>query len=430
MNFYDAAYLASLPVLAPAIAYKRFKHGKYKDSLPGMLGKRLPPRPLDPAQVERCWLHSVSVGETIAAGSIFREIERRRLGWEFLATTTTETGQAQALQTLAGANTFAFAPADFSWVVRRFHEVYRPSLYCFFETEIWPNNLAECGRRGLPVYMINGKMSDRSSRRYAKFANVFRGPLSNVRRFFVQTESDAERIARVVGTETRITVTGNVKFDALPDPLSGRERSEIRRAWGFSENQVALIAGSTHPGEEEIVLRAFRSVRDAEPKARLVIAPRHPERFEEVAELLMARGWDFHRTSEGPWPGEGSPTVVLLDQMRVLAKSYGAAEVALVAGSWAPIGGHNLLEAAIHGIPVVRGPNMFNQREIVRVLGPEQGAPQVSEHSLAKVLLSLVRDPEKRQRMGERAAAAARSSKGAAHKTVDLLLEDLERFRT
>src|SRR5690606_13569563 len=143
VNLYDAAYLASVPILAPGIAWKRFRHGKYRDSLPGMLGRRAPTAPLPPPADERCWLHSVSVGETVAAGSVFRELHGRAPGWEFLCTTTTETGQAQAHQTMAGAQNFAYAPADFSWTVREFHRIWSPSLYLFFETEIWPNNLAE-----------------------------------------------------------------------------------------------------------------------------------------------------------------------------------------------------------------------------------------------------------------------------------------------
>ncbi|MDK2972318.1 MAG: 3-deoxy-D-manno-octulosonic-acid transferase [Candidatus Sumerlaeota bacterium] len=427
MNLYDAAYLAALPVMAPAIAYKRLRHGKYRDSLPGMLGRRLPAPPLAAPGTQRCWLHSVSVGETVAAGAVYREFGRRELGWEFLCTTTTETGQAQARSTFEGTGHFAFAPADFSWIVRRFHQAYNPSLYLFFETEIWPNNLIHCGRHGLPVFMVNGKLSDRSSRRYARAGSIIREPLSHVRRFFMQTQRDAERLERIIRDPARIEVTGNVKFDALPAPLTPEERAGFRRLWGAADDAVVILAGSTHPGEEELIWKAYEETRAAHPNALLVVAPRHPERFDAVAADFAKRGARVHRTSTGDNPAPGETDVVLIDQMRVLARSFGAAEIALVAGSWSPtVGGHNLLEAGVHGIPVLRGPHMHSQPDIVRVLGPKQGAPEVAGEQLAEVLTRLCGDPGERARLGGKAAAASASNRGAAVRVVDRVLELLK----
>ncbi|MCB2154397.1 3-deoxy-D-manno-octulosonic acid transferase [bacterium] len=427
MNHFDLAYLAALPVLAPVVTYKRMRYGKYRESLPGMLGKRLPSPPFSPAGVERCWLHSVSVGETIAAGSIYKSLRHRELGWDFLATTTTETGQAQAKRTLEGAEAFAYAPADFSWTVRAFLDAYNPSLYCLFETEIWPNLLSQCGQRGIPVYLINGKVSDRSAERYARARALFRGPLSSIHRFFMQTEKDAERMARILGSDELVRVFGNVKFDALPTPLTVDERADIRGRWGAGEDTIVILAGSTHPGEEEIVLEAYRRARLTNPNALLVLAPRHPERFSPVAELLTRADMRVHRTSTGPNPGDAD--VVLLDEMGVLARSFGAAEIALVAGSWCPVGGHNLLEAGVHGIPVLRGPDMHSQPDIVRVLGPEQGAPEVSAEDLGDWLIRLCRDADERERLGQLAAKASNSNRGAAGKVVDAMLEDLAKSR-
>ncbi len=423
MNLYDAAYLAAMPVIAPVIAYKRMRLGKYRESLPGMLGKRLPARALPKPAAERCWMHSVSVGETVAAGSVYRELKRRELGWEFLCTTTTETGQAQAHQTMAGAEQFSYAPADFSWTVRAFYRAYRPSVYLFFETEIWPNILSEGARRGVPIFLVNGKLSERSARRYVKASVLFRPILSNVRHFFMQTNQDAERMARIVGTEKNISVVGNVKFDALPDPLAAEERSTIRKAWGMGTDDVVALAGSTHPGEEDLVLDAYREAKAKCPALRLVIAPRHPERFDTVAGLIEKQGFALHRTSAGENAAPSCDQVVLLDQMRVLARSFGAAEIALLAGSWAPIGGHNLLEPAVHGIPVLRGPHMHAQPEIVRVLGPGDGAPEVPRERLAGMLIELGTEEAKRRAMGEKAARAANSNRGAAKRAVETIVE-------
>lgn len=424
MNAFDAAYLGALPIVAPAIAWKRWRHGKYRESLPGMLGKRLPDHPLAAPAEHRCWMHSVSVGETVAAGAIYRELRRRRPAWEFLCTTTTETGQAQAHRTMQGAEHFAYAPFDFSWTVRAHLDAYGPTVYAFFETEIWPNVLRGTAARGVPIFLINGKLSARSGSRYAKASFLFRPILSGVRRFFMQTQQDAERMERVIGDASRIEVTGNVKFDALPEPLQPAQRAEFRAAWGMGEGDIVALAGSTHPGEEEIIWRAFRAARERRPALRLVLAPRHPERFGEVADFFMSAGARVHRTSTGAAPG-GPIDVVLLDQMGVLGRAFGACEIALLAGSWKPIGGHNLLEPAVHGVPVLRGPHMHSQPEIVRVLGPEQGAPEVGEDELAVILEKLAADQGLRAEMGAKAAVAANSARGAARRVVDRMLEAL-----
>ena len=418
----DAVYLALLAASAPALLYKRLRHGKYGESFPGMMGKRLPARPLPLPREHRCWMHGVSVGETVAAGSVYRHLREQRSGWEFLATTTTETGQAQARRTYAGGEHFAYAPADFSWTVDAFLRAYRPSLYLFFETEIWPNLLHALGRRSIPAFLVNGKVSERSGRRYARVAFALRGPLSSVRRFYMQTQQDAERMARILGGEDRIQVAGNVKFDSLPEPLTADERRAWRARWGVSDDACVVLAGSTHPGEEETIWKAFAEARAQAPGLRLVLAPRHPERFPEVAEFLRRAAGSVHRTSSGE-PAPAGAAVVLLDEMGVLARAFGAADIAIVAGSWKPdVGGHNLLEAGRHGIPVLRGPHMHAQPDITRVLGPGQGAPCVEAAELGGTLARLAADPGERRALGERARDASTSNLGAARRVVEDLL--------
>ncbi len=425
MNAYDLAYLGAVPVVAPTIAWKRMRHGKYRESLPAMLGRRTPATPLPRATAERCWMHSVSVGETVAAGSVYRELRRRRDDWEFLITTTTETGQAQARRTMEGAEHFAYAPFDFSWTVDHHLDAYRPTLYLFFETEIWPNALRRSARRGVPVFLANGKLSERSAARYAQASFLFRPILAGVRRFFMQTQQDAERMERVLGDASRIDVTGNVKFDALPDALAPEERRSFRTHWGMRDGDVVALAGSTHPGEETAIWRAFAEARKDAAALRLVIAPRHPERFAEVARSLADAGARVHRTSAGPAPSNDRADVVLLDEMGVLARAFGACDIALLAGSWKPVGGHNLLEAAVHGVPVLRGPHMHNQPDIVRVLGPEDGAPEVAEDQLARWLANLANDEPMRTQLGTKARAAAQSMKGSARRVTDGILAEL-----
>jgi len=428
MNLYDAAYLSALPVIAPALMLRRWRHGKYRDSLPTILGKRFPDRALPRALTQRCWLHSVSVGETIGAAAVYRELRNVAPDWEYLSTTTTETGQAQARASMDGVEHMTYAPADFSWTVRAFHRVWKPSVYVLFETEIWPNALLECARRGLPVFLANGDLSQESARNYARLSFVFRHPLNAVSRFFVQTEKDAEAYARLLGRggEKRIEITGNVKFDALPQPLSASERAQLRASWGVVDDSPVIIAGSTHEGEEEMILRVFGEVRRVHTHALLVLVPRHPERFNAAAETVRRMGFTVHRTSQGPNPARvPKAQVVLMDEMRVLARRYGGGDIALVGGSWVPVGGHNLLEPAAHSLPVLRGPFMDEQPEIVRLLGPQDGAPCVLAPDLAREIADLIGDTDKRIALGRKAAAVARANRGAAGRTARGIVEEV-----
>lgn len=416
MNHFDLAYLAVAPFFLTATWYKRLRHGKYKRSLPGMFGANLPSPPL-PRHRERVWMHSVSVGETVAAGAVFRLLREDFPSWEFLSTTTTETGQDQAMRSLASATAHDFAPADLSWNVRRFLAAYEPSIYLFFETEIWPNTLMECGRRRMPVFMVNGKLSERSSRGYARLGGLLRKPLSNVRTFLMQTEGDADRLRRVVGPKAEILVTGNVKFDNLPAPLDAAARRELRARWGLADDAFVVLAGSTHPREERLVLEGFRQLKAVVPGARLVIAPRHPERFDAVAADLATVS-PVNRTTSGV-PCQNPDAVILLDEMGVLARSFGAADIGMVGGAWNPIGGHNLLEVTAHGIPVVHGPGMHAQKEIMRILTSHDASTACGEEAIGETLIRLAKDEDLRRALGARGQAAALENRGAARRVVD-----------
>lgn len=418
ISLWDVLYTASLPVVAPVIAYKRIRHGKYRDSLPAMLGRRLPVAgPEDKAF--RMWLHSVSVGETVAAGALYADFRRHNITWKFLSTTTTETGQAQALKSLGTAEAHAYAPADFTPIVRRFINAYRPSALVLLETELWPNMLVQCRRAGIPAFLANGKLSANSAARYTTFSPMFRPALKSIRLFLMQTQEYAERMARVMGTDHGIHVTGNIKFDALPKRLSQRERSVMRQAWRVEDDELVLIAGSTHHGEEILIAEAFRSLLAKGHKVRLLVAPRHPERFNEVGSILRNMFPEVHNLSTDE-AQEGKP-VLFLDKMHYLSRTYGAADIALVGGSWVNVGGHNLLEASTHGLPVLHGPHMQNQGEILRLLHSAGGCVRTTEQSLERELELLVTNHDRRKEMGEKGEEAAESNRGAAARTVDLI---------
>lgn len=423
INHFDLAYCSIAPFFLSVAAYKRLRHGKYRRSLPGMFGANLPDPPLAPHE-HRVWLHSVSMGETMGAGAVYRRMREAWPGWQFLSTTTTETGQDQAHKSLEGADWIDFAPVDLGWKVRRFLNAYKPSIYLFFETEIWPNTLLECGRRNIPVYLVNGKVSERSARGYTKLAPLLRPSLGAVRTFLMQTEADAERLARVAPAGARFVVTGNVKFDNLPEPLPGEDRLDLRRSWGVADDALLIMAGSTHPGEERLVYLAYRHLLQGHPKARLVIAPRHPERFSTVAEELRGLGAVVCRLSSEE-PSSSGGQVLLLDKMGVLARSFGASDIALVGGAWNPIGGHNLLEPAAHGVPVVHGPAMHAQGEIMRIMEDAQASLKVEEGDLGDTLARLAADPGLRQSFGEKAREAAAANRGAAERVVAELGRDI-----
>lgn len=426
-NLIDLAYLTASPFVAASMYRKYKKTGKYADSAPGMLARNIPSHRLP--KKTRCWMHSVSVGESVAASAFYKRLKVERPKWEYLATTTTETGQEQARKSLEGADYFAYAPFDYRPFLEKFHRYYRPSLYCFFETEIWPNHLLYLKKRKIPTFLINGKLSGKSARRYAQFGFLFKPVLSGVTRFFMQSERDAERMERIIGSSKRIEVVGNIKFDALPEPMKKDEKQQLRKSWSIQDDEFLIFAGSTHQGEEDSIIEAFLQARKEVPNLRLAIAPRHPERFDRVADTIMEYDLTVTRTSK---QGVGThiknlddQPVILLDQMGVLARYFGAGDLALVGGSWNPVGGHNLLEPAIHGIPVIRGPHMESQPEIVRVLSPKKGGLNIPEHRLGKAFIELAQNPERCKVIGKKAKRAAESSKGSAKRVVDLMLEDL-----
>lgn len=438
-TLFDLAYLAATPVLLPPLVYRRFALNKYRESLPGMLGKNLEKARAgseEKVSATTAWLHAVSVGEVVAAGAVMKHLHERQPQWRFLASTVTETGQNKARQSLKHADEIFYYPLDFSWIVRRFFDHFQPNLYIIHETELWPNFLLEARKRDVPVFLANGKLSPRSARRYLRARRFFQKPLSAFSAFCMQTEGDAERLRNLGVPEHKIHVTGNCKFDAPGEPLSNNERAEWLARLGWSSETPVVVAGSTHPGEEEIVLKAFRTLRNRIPDARLLLAPRHPERFNAVGEILEAEHWSVWRVSRGDYappqgqPGGGGPEVVLLDTIGQLARAYGLGQVALCAGSWANIGGHNLLEAAVHAVPVLRGPNMQNQPEIVRILGPAQGGLLVDADQLGQSLVELFEDEERRKDLGRRAADAVAQNRGAASRTVEIILQALSTSQT
>ncbi len=426
MTIYDLFYLGLTPVAAPVLAWRAAMRGKYRESLPGMLGRGLDGE--DPADWAggSVWVHAVSFGETMAAKAMLPLLRSRFEKTPLLVTTVTETGQGAARALVPSlADAARYFPADFSWVVRRFLRTFRPRVFIPMETEIWPNTLNLAADAGTKIVVMNGRVSPKSFQSYRRLGSLIRGPLSRVSAFCMQTDQDAERLGELCGDPSRVFVTGNCKFDTEIPPLDEVARCALREELGVPQSAPVVVAGSTHPGEEEIVLSAFEVIRKSVPDAVLVLVPRHPERFAGVWEMLARSGDTARRFSDGATNGAGPPSVVLVDRMGMLVRLYGIAAVAVVAGSFVPgIGGHNVLEAAAHGVPVVYGPHMNKQPDMVRILDAANGGTIADGQGLGTAVVRLLEDPDSALRLGLLGRAAVLRNRGSAARNMAIL----ERF--
>ncbi len=425
---YDLAYALALPALMPYLAWRRLARGKYAESAGGMLGRRLPP----PAEARRfadgsLWIHAVSVGEVQAARVVADGLQALAPRLPLVISTITETGQAAARRLFPDA-VHTYYPVDFSVNVERFQRVFNPRLFVLLESDLWPNFLAHASRRGTRCVLLNADISDRSFPRYLRFRRYLGPALGALDAVCAQTEVDAERFTALGVAPARIRVTGNCKLDLPAQVLDERERRELCARFGLNPERRWIVAGSTHEGEEALILRGFAELRREMPGLGLLIAPRHPERFAAVEQLARdaapaGEGWRVGAASR-PEPAS-DPDVVVLDAMGVLARSYGLGAVAIVAGSFCPTGGHNLLEAAAHGVPVVYGPDMHSQREIDRLFKSMCSGLQVRPDELHATLRRLLTDEAFRAAEGRKALQVLERNQGSARRTTEAAREIL-----
>jgi 3-deoxy-D-manno-octulosonic-acid transferase len=365
------------------------------------------------------WIHAVSVGEVLAVRPLIGPLRRRFPSHRVLLSTTTLTGNAVAKHSLAGADGLFFAPFDWATPVRRVLRRVRPSLLLLVETEIWPNLIRESRRAGARVAIVNGRISPRSFPRYRRIRPLLARVLAEVDLFLMQAEPHAERARAIGAPPERVRVTGNLKYDAAP-PRPAAALSRVIPPGDASSPLV--VAGSTVEGEENAVLDAFRRVRAAAPGARLVLVPRHPERFDAVARLVAEDGWPLARRTALGAEGWRSSPVLLLDTLGELAGTYPLATVVFVGGSLAPAGGHNVLEPAAAGRAVVVGPHMENFQEIADELRTAGALVQVPDAAaLGPALAGLLADEAERDAIGARALAVVERNRGAVDRTLDAL---------
>jgi 3-deoxy-D-manno-octulosonic-acid transferase len=342
----------------------------------------------------------------------------------FLSTTTL-TGQQLARRNVADVDAVFYFPFDWSFAARRTLDVVKPRLFIMMETEIWPNLLRECRRRGVKTVLVNGRISYRSYPRYRLVKPFFRRVLADVDRFCVQGEETARRLTNLGADPAKVIVTGSLKFDSLDvSPIPGRGRDRVLRFFRISPNRPVFVGGSTLKGEEEAVIRAFNRVRTTGSNALLIVAARHPERFDEVERLCRQEGLSTIRRSELPIDAEPRADAVILDTIGELAQLYQIATVVFVGGSLVPAGGHNILEPAVYGRPIIFGPYMQNFAEIVDTFLSNGAAVQVrSDRDLEEVTLSLMADPVRRARLGAAARALVEANRGAKDNTLRAINE-------
>ena len=364
------------------------------------------------------WVHAVSVGEVQAALPLIAWL-RHDKGLSVLVTTTTPTGSERVQKQFGDQVFHVYAPYDLPDVVGRFLDRVRPRLAIIMETEIWPNLFHRCQSMGIPLILANARLSARSADRYLQFQTLTKATLEKVSALAAQTQADADRFIALGMDTRRIHVTGNIKFDVdLSDDLHQRA-ALLRREWG--EQRPVWVAASTHAGEEELVLSAFAMVRTRLPSALLVLVPRHPERFDEVADLCRRRGYSVARRSEGSSVGDET-TVFLGDTMGELPLFYAASDVTFVGGSMVPTGGHNILEPAALGVPVVIGPHTFNFLEIARALVAHGGGERVmNQTELATAVVRYLENDKLRDATGSCGRELVERNRGALGRLQSLL---------
>jgi 3-deoxy-D-manno-octulosonic-acid transferase len=365
------------------------------------------------------WLHAVSLGEMSAAAPLVRALRSRYPDTSLVLTTATPTGRARARSSFGDGVDVRFLPYDTPGAVARFLDRIQPRLGIIMETELWPNLFRECERRGVPLVLASARLSAKSVSRYRRSGSLFRGIFSASSLIAAQTALDAERFIAIGAQSAGTRVIGNIKFDMELGAGVIDQGRALRSSFGSA--RPTWIAGSTHAGEEESVLAAHEELRADRADALLLLVPRHPDRFASVADLLARRGLRFTRRSSGILP-EAATQVVLVDSVGELAALYASADVAFVGGSLVPVGGHNLLEPAALGVPVLTGPYHSNGKDIARLLLEQGAALQVGDaRELAAALARLLADPAERRRIGAIGQRIVESNRGSIARLLELI---------
>ncbi len=415
-------YSLLLHLLAPIVLLKLYLRGRKAPAYRQRWNERFAHYSIAHKK-EVIWFHTVSVGEAEAAFPLIRAIQNRYPDQPILVTTTTPTGSARVKAVFEAAVEHVYLPYDLPRAVGRFLNHFKPRIAVMMETEIWPNLFHQCNQNKIPLFIINARLSEKSTRGYHKLKSLTEEALCNVSHIAARSENDANRFIALGARPAKVSVVGNIKFD-LKLPASLREQAEFIHQSLFLQRPV-WIAASTHEKEDEKVLDAFKVVQKKIPTALLVLVPRHPERFNKVAELCKKRHFSLIKRTEDK-PCSAKTAVFLLNTMGELKLFSIAADIAFVGGSLVPTGGHNVLEPAAAGVPVLFGPHMFNFSEIAELLLEKGAAIQVeNETELAEEVINLFQHAEIRSELGEKGPRFVEENRGALKRLESLLSAQL-----
>lgn len=412
---YNILIHLSVIILIPYFLLKMLTAKKYREGIPERFGFVDRDKLKNLKGGKTVWVHAVSVGETKAVLPVLRLLKRMRPDIKIVFSTVTTTGNHTAGKEGKGLiDALIYFPLDLPWAIRRVARMVRPAMFIVVEKEIWPNAFRTMHDMGAPVVIVNGTISDRTARRYGRLAFFFRGVFSKVSLFLARTDDDLKKALSAGVKAERAVVSGNIKFDLAPSLMDSQFVIKLKEAIGVAPGTKVITAGSTHPGEEEMVLDAFKALAAEFDNLKLVIAPRHPERFSEVEGIIKKAGFDYARRSKG-----GRAEVVLLDSIGELMTVYSFSDIAIVGGSLVPgIGGHNLLEPAYFGKPVVYGAHLTTYLGMAELLEKEGGGIRADgEKELAEALKALLSNELNMRRTGANAKKVVEGNRGAAERT-------------
>jgi 3-deoxy-D-manno-octulosonic-acid transferase len=413
---YSLLLACGLLLSLPWWIFQMLRSGKYRTGLTERLGM-VPSRIVEVAQPGAIWVHAVSLGEVLAITQLVRQLHQAYPETQIFVSTTTVTGQYLARGRF-GENKAFFLPIDFGLAIRPYLKVLQPKLLILAETEFWPNLLHLLKKRGAAIAVVNARVSDRSFPRYRRFSWFFRRILGKIDLFLAQTEEDARRLVAIGAPADRVQASGNLKFD-VPPSAAGALNDDLRRA--IPHNAPIIVCGSTADGEELILLNAFQDVLAQYPSAVMILAPRHPERFDKVAALAFTLQLPLARRTSWNTSRPVSGQLFLLDSVGELASVYALADTAFVGGSLFPVGGHNILEPAQHGVAIMTGPYTRNFREIIRIFTQNDALKVVAPQNLSQELLELLQNEAARKLLGARARELFTRYSGATQKTLEAL---------
>ena len=412
---YSALLALALFLGSPYWLFEMLRHGKYRRGVAERFGS-VPQRIA--SDKPSIWVHAVSVGEVLAVSELICRLQAEHPEYRIVISTTTDTGQALAAKRFGAESVFYF-PLDFRFCIKKYLAALNPKLIVIAETEFWPNLLRLAKDRKIPVAVVNARISDRSLPGYRRWRRLLRRVLQNIHLLLAQTPEDARRLTEIGAPADRVFVSGNLKFD-VPPPAVQPIVKQLRSVLDSSNAHPIMVCGSTVEGEEPILIEAFQQVLSHNSHAVMLLAPRHPERFEQVSDLLRKSGVPFWKRSL--WNGQQLlGGVLLIDSIGELASLYSLADLAFVGGSLVPRGGHSILEPAQHGVPILVGAHTENFRDIVELFRSRNAVRIVNPEDLGKAISTLLANETERRALGQRGLETLQSQRGATQFTLEKL---------